>query len=159
MYNSKLVELCKTLVANSINNRTQVRTHFGSAESDTFIKFKQVANSVGFNYAPVLIKTPFNELVYQIHCNGNYHHCHCGKPTDFISIAKGYSAHCSKECKYSDPAYIQKQKDAKAKRTAEQIAEADEKRKQTNLQRFGHEYTMQNESMVAKQLASRGKSA
>lgn len=157
MYNQHLVNLCKALVSDSLTKGTQVRTHFGSKESIPFVQFKSACNSANFNYESQLPNKAFNEIVYIIAKEGNVHKCHCGNPTEFISITRGYSMHCSKKCKYSDPVYIQKQKDAKAKLTEEERLAIAEKRAATNIERFGVEFTMQNKDLANKQAEAQRK--
>lgn len=154
MYNQKLVTLCETLVKDSITNRTQIRTHFGTKESLPFVKFKTACSQCNFDYLAEFGSMPLNEIVFIIAHNGNVHKCHCSKPTEFISIARGYSVHCSKSCKYSDPAYIQKQKDAKINMTAEEKEAVAAKRAATNTEKFGAEFAMQNREIASKQAAA-----
>lgn len=157
MYNQNLVNLCKSLVNDSIRNRSQIRTNFGQSETPVYLKFKSVANSCSFNFVTPLKTIPFNELVYQISHDGKYHKCHCGKPTRFQSVSKGYAMYCSIDCKKTDPQFISKVKAGQVNRTDEEKAETANKRKQTNLEKYGVEYTMHNQDLVEKFKESRKK--
>lgn len=63
----------------------------------------------------------------------------CGKPTVFKSFREGFKHHCSRECLYKDPEWIQARKDAYKNLPQEEKEKRIKKTKETNLKKYGVE--------------------
>lgn len=81
----------------------------------------------------------------------------CGKPTSFKTLGSGYSKYCSVQCSYLDPTVIERRKIIFKELTDKNggvhpacSQSATEKRKKTNLERYGSEYTVSSDKVINK---------
>lgn len=78
----------------------------------------------------------------------------CGKETGFQGIRLGYLKHCSYKCTQNDPAVIEKYENTclelYGSKNPYQSEICKEKIKQTNLERTGYEYNLQNPKTIEK---------
>lgn len=97
----------------------------------------------------------------------------CGTPTKFFSLSKGYSAHCSTKCSKINPdvqkkyeqtclekfgttnatkaaEILNKIKESYFQKSPQEQQEIQERRKRTNLEKHGAEYSSQNKEIAKK---------
>jgi hypothetical protein len=75
--------------------------------------------------------------------------CKKNEVSQFISFSKGYNSYCSKSCAKSDP-LVELKKKASQLKNPEWKLNSIEKRKQTNLEKYGAEHALQNAVVLEK---------